>query len=101
MPEYKGQADLIVLEDNEPVIKMTVKQRWPQLRYVPRTHKIDLDWLFERFAKDSGIKIRYVNTKDQIADIFTKGMFTAMQFQVLFRACMLGPLQITNQTNIC
>ena len=63
MPEYKGQADLIVLEDNEPVIKMTVKQRWPQLRYVPRTHKIDLDWLFERFAKDSGIKIRYVNTR--------------------------------------
>ena len=37
-------------------------------------------------------------TQDQIADIFTKGMFTAMQFQVLFTACMLGPLQRTNQT---
>ena len=89
MPKHKGLAKLIILEDNEPVIKLTIKQRWPQFKYVPRTHRIDLDWLFERFA-DPCIGIRYVDTKNQLADFLTKGMFTTQQFTELVRKSMLA-----------
>ena len=42
-----GQAHLIILEDNDAVIKMAIKQRAPQMRHVPRMHRVNLDWLFE------------------------------------------------------
>ena len=72
MPEILGLAKLILLEDNEPVIKLTVKRRRPRFRYVPRTQRIDLDGLFDTIANDPGITIRHIVTKLQIADIFTK-----------------------------
>ena len=40
-------------------------------------------------ATNPGIRISYINTKQQIADILTKGMFTALQFQSLSRQSML------------
>lgn len=83
LPPLDGQGKLIVLEDNDAVIKMTVKGRSPNLRHVPRTHRVDLDWLFERIREDPGISIRYVGTKTQIADFLTKGQFTAIQWNSL------------------
>ena len=47
---HSGAAKICFLEDSEPTIKMCIKQRWPTLRYVPRTHRIDLGFLFERIA---------------------------------------------------
>ena len=41
------------------------------MRHVPRTHRVDLDWLFERLREDPGISIRHVGTKNQIADMLT------------------------------
>ena len=83
LPPLTGKGSLIILEDNEAVIKMTVKGRSPNLRHVARTHRVDLDFLFDLFKKDHGITIRYVGTKSQIADILTKGQFTTVQWQVL------------------
>ena len=37
---------------------------------------IALDWLFDRINLDPKIKIRYIDTKHQVADILTKGNFT-------------------------
>jgi hypothetical protein len=70
---------------------MTVKGRSPNMRHVPRTHRVDLDWLFERIRKDPGIFIKFVGTKEQIADILTKGSFTASQWQALCRLAQIGP----------
>ena len=42
----------------------------------PGVHRVDVDWLLERILTDTGISIKYVNTKFQLADIFTKGSFT-------------------------
>jgi hypothetical protein len=70
---------------------MSVKQRWPQLRYVPRTHRINLDWIFELVSNDPGVFIKWISTKEQLADILTKGMFTAAQFQSLVEGAMIGP----------
>ena len=42
----KGKAKLYLLEDNESVIKISLKKRWPQFRHVSRTHQVDLQFLY-------------------------------------------------------
>ena len=34
------------------------------------------DWLFDRLYLDPKIQIKYIDTKNQLADILTKGNFT-------------------------
>ena len=46
------------------------------MRHVSRTHRVALDWLFDRINLDSKIPIKYIDTKNQLADILTKGNFT-------------------------
>ena len=46
------------------------------MRHVSRTHRDALDWLFDRINLDSEIQIKYIDTKNQLADILTKGSFT-------------------------
>ena len=43
------EALLYVFEDNEAVIKMILKGRSPTMRHVSRTHRVALDWLFDRY----------------------------------------------------
>ena len=90
IPLSKGDGRIVCFEDNEAVIKMTVKGRSPNMRHVQRTHRVNLDWLFERMAKDPGIRIKYVGTKQQIADILTKGSFTSQQWEALLRLAQIG-----------
>ena len=66
---------LYVFEDNEAVIKMIIKGRSPTMRHVSRTHRVALDWLFDRINLDPKIQIKYIDTKNQLADILTKGEF--------------------------
>ena len=70
------EALLYVFEDNEAVIKMIMKGRSPKMRHVSRTHRVALDWLFDRINLDPKIQIKYIDTKNQLADILTKGSFT-------------------------
>ena len=70
------EALLYVFEDNEAVIKMIIKGRSPTMRHVSRTHRVALDWLFDRINLDPKIQIKYIDTKNQLADILTKGNFT-------------------------
>ena len=67
---------LYVFEVNEAVIKMIIKGRSPTMRHVSRTHRVALDWLFDRINLDSKIQIKYIDTENQLADILTKGNFT-------------------------
>ena len=66
------------------MIKMIVKGRSPTMRHVSRTHRVSLDWLFDRINLDPKIPIRYIDTKHQIADILTKGNFTGDEWNNLF-----------------
>ena len=66
-------AMLCIFEDNEAVIRMIIKGRSPTMRHVSRTHRVALDWLFDRIDLDPNIQIKYVDTKHQLADILTKG----------------------------
>ena len=55
---------------------MIIKGRSPTWRHVSRTHRVALDWLFDRINLDPKIQIKYIDTKNQLADILTKGNFT-------------------------
>ena len=70
------EALLYVFEDNEAVIKMIIKGRSSTMRHVSRTRRVALDWLFDRIDLDPKIQIKYIDTKNQLADILTKGNFT-------------------------
>ena len=69
------EALLYVFEDNEAVIKKIIKGRSPTMRHVSRTHRIALDWLFDRINLDPKIQIKFIDTKNQLADMLTKGKF--------------------------
>ena len=70
------EALLYVFEDNEAVIMMIIKGRRPTTRHVSRTHRVALDWLLHRINLDTKIQIKYIDSKNQLADILTKRNFT-------------------------
>ena len=81
---FSHQEDLLyVFEDNEAVIKMIIKGRSPTMRHVSRTDRVALDWLFDRINLDPKIQIKYIDTKNQLADILTKGNFTRYEWNHL------------------
>ena len=110
----RREAVLYVFEDNEAVIKMIIKGRSPTTRHVSRTHRVALDWLIDRINLDSKIQIKYIDTKNQLADILTKGSFTrdewnhfcacltlsisVLQFPLLQWRCDLNKIQEKNES---
>ena len=54
MNSSRREALLYIFEDNEAVTKMIIKGRSPTMRHVSRTHRVALDWLFDRinFTRD-------------------------------------------------
>ena len=42
---------------------MILQGRSPKVGHVARTHRVNSDWLIERFKLDLAISIRYVHTK--------------------------------------
>ena len=46
------------------------------MRHVSGTHRVALDCLFDRMNSDPKIHIKYVDTRNQMADMLTKGNFT-------------------------
>ena len=72
----RQEALLYVFEDNVAVIKMIIEGRSPTMRHVSRTHRVALDLLLDWINLDSKIQIKYIDTKNQFADISTWGNFT-------------------------
>ena len=73
---YHEGTKLYMCQDSEAVIKMRMKGRSPNLRHVSRTHRVAVDWLFDRIILYPKNRIRYVDSKNQLADILTRGQFT-------------------------
>ena len=55
--------------------KWSSKGRSPTMRHVSRTHRVALDRFFDRINLDPKIHIKFVDTKNQLADMLTKGKF--------------------------
>ena len=95
------EALLYVFEDNKAVIKMIIKGRSSTMRHVSRTHRVPLDWLFDKINLDPGIQIKYIDTKKQLADILTKGNFTRDEWNhmlSLFNISHLNTIQEKNES---
>ena len=66
-------TQLNLLEDNTTCIQIIKTGKSPTLRHLGRTHGVSIKWLHEVFRKHkSNIKLGYIDTKLQAADIFTK-----------------------------
>ena len=89
----QGESQLYIFEDNEAVI---IKGRSPTMRHVSRTHRVALDWLFDRINLDPGIQIKYVDTKSQLADILTKGRFSRDEWNHLLCLFNISHFSSTN-----
>jgi hypothetical protein len=81
---------LIIAEDNEAVIKIVKKARSMALRHLPRTHRIDVQWLFEVCANPR-VRMLYVNTKQQIADLMTKSLNNLQIWEHLLDVAQIRP----------
>ena len=69
----KRTVELQVHEDNQATILVVRKGFSPKLRHISRTHKVNLGSLSEVMAEPN-IDLRYVDTNEQAADIFTKAL---------------------------
>ena len=64
------------------------------MRHESRTHRVALDWIFDRINLDPNVQIKYVESKKtQLADILTKRSFTRDEWHNL-----LHLLNIMNDT---
>ena len=66
-----------MFEDNEAVIKMVVKGRSPTMRHVSRTHRVALDWLFDRINLDPKIQIKHAAMAKRVQQESGEGRVTA------------------------
>ena len=92
----RQEALLYVFEDNEAVIKMIIRERSPTMRHVSRTHRVALDWLFNRIKLDPKIRIKDIDSKNQLADILTKGNFTRDEWNLLLCLFNISHFSSTN-----
>ena len=86
----KGRTRLVMVEDNDAVIKMLKKSRPPTMAHVSRTHRVNFDWLLERSFDDPAVYCRYIDTKQQLADILTKPHFSARDWCHLCEGFRIG-----------
>ena len=70
------EALLYCLKTTKQWSRWSLKGRSPTMRHVSRTHRVAVDWLFDRIDLDPNIQIKYIDTKNQLQDMLTKGNFT-------------------------
>ena len=51
----QGESKLYIFEDSDAVVKMIIKERNPVLRHMSSTHRVALDWLFDRIKLEPKI----------------------------------------------
>ena len=56
---------------------------WTCTLIMSRTDRVALDWLFDRINLDPKIQIKFVDTRNQLVDLLTKGTFTRHELQHL------------------
>ena len=93
MSNPRQEALLYVFEDNEAVIKMIIKGRSPTMRHVSRIHRVALDRLFDRINLDPKIQIKYIDTKNQPADILPEEISHVMS-GIICCACSILAISV-------
>ena len=70
------------------------------MRHVSRTHRVALDWFFDRINLDPKIQVKYIDTKNQLADILTKGNFTRDEWNHLLCLFTIGHFSFTDRSEV-
>ena len=70
------------------------------MRHVFRTHRVALDWRFDRINLDPKIQSKYIDTKNQLADILTKGNFTRDEWNHLLCLFNISHFSSTNCSEV-
>ena len=79
---------------------MNIKGRSPTMRHVSRTHRVALDWLFDRINVDPKIQIKYIDTKNQLADMLTNGNFPREKWNHLLCLFNISLFSSTNCSGV-
>ena len=87
------EALLYVFEDNEAVIKMIIKGRSPTMRRVSRSHRVALDWLFDRINLDSKIQIQFIDTKTNSQTYWPRETSHVMN-GIIFCVCLTSAISV-------
>ena len=82
------------------VTKMIFRGRSPTMRHVSRTHRVALDWLFDRINLDPKSKSKKMDTKNQLADMLTKGNFTRDEWNHLLCLFHISPFSSTDCSEV-
>ena len=76
-------------DDNEAVIKMILEGKKPNNETcIQNPQSLLLIGLFDRINLDPRIQIKFIGTKNQLADILTKGNFTRDEWKSSFVFCL-------------
>ena len=68
------------------------------MRHVSRTHRVALDRLFDRINSDPKIQIKCIDTKNQLADMLTKGNLTRHEWNHLL--CLVNISHFSSINNL-
>ena len=68
------------------------------MRHVSRTWRVAVDWLFDRINLDPRTQIKYVDTKNQLADILTQGNFTRDEWNHLLHLWTIANFSMFKRT---
>ena len=79
----KRQVDINVFEDNRSVLYIVSTGRNRTLRHFERTHRVAIAWLNEIYVKHPYVRWFFANSKDMLADIFTKHFVDKALFERL------------------
>ena len=85
---------LYFFEDNEAVIKMIMKERSPTMRHVSRTHRVALDWLFDRINLDPKIQIKYIDTKKTKSQTYWPREISHVMNGIIFCVCSTSAISV-------
>jgi len=73
---FQRKVECHSMEDNSAMIRILETGKNPQLRYMGRTHKVNVAWLAE-VIKEKSFLLKYVISELQCGDIFTKVFLSA------------------------
>ena len=88
------ESRLHVFEGNLAVIKMIIKGRRPTMRFVSGTRRVAVGCLFDRIDMYPRIHIKYVDTRNQLEDMITKGRCTRDEWNHLLHLLNIMELSI-------
>ena len=94
----RQKALLYILEDNEAVIKMIIKERSFTIRHVSRIHGVALDWLFDRINLDAKNPHQVHRHQKPTRRHTDKGKFHTWWMGIIFCVCSTLAISMSKRT---